>query len=300
MPPARHRNFGPTVNCVKRVSNPERMKPMTFSVIINCYNTLALIKKTLEAALRTTDKNTEILLINNHPPYPDALRFLKRYRHPRVRILNPGKNIGCMPGFQYGAGHSRGRYIVKLDDDVIVPNKNWIQAMYQALTDFPKLAYVALKPSPLKPERRRLTVKPGYTLEFRQGTVLFWCMMIKKSLWQSHFVMNNLPLYGVGERYYERRANQLGLKKAYLASHVCTSLGRTKEADPLYGAWKLFYVKMKERRATFDKWKKNFTIGPEEAEIMRRFGYPDEQIIEIRDLLLKLQAENEKPAAVDE
>lgn len=276
---------------------PERVILMTFSVIINCYNTLTLIKKCLEAALNTTDKKTEILLINNHPPYLEALQFLKKYRHPRVRVLDPGKNIGCMPGFQFGAERSRGQYIIKLDDDVIVPNKNWIQAMYQALTDHPKLAYVALKPAAIKSERKQRSIKLSYTLEFRRETILFWCMMIKKSLWQTHFVMKNLPLYGVGERYYERKANQLGLKKAYLTSHICTSLGRTKESDPLYGAWKLFYVKMKDQRAGFEEWKKFFTIGPAEAEIMRRFGYPNEQIWEIRDLLVNLQQDHRQTAS---
>ncbi|NLW47752.1 MAG: glycosyltransferase family 2 protein [Firmicutes bacterium] len=268
---------------------------MTFSVIINCYNTLNLIKQCVAAAIDSTDKKTEIILVNNHPPYSDALRFLKKYRHPRVRVLDPGKNIGCMPGFQFGAEHSRGQYIIKLDDDVIVPHKDWIQAMYQALNDYPKLAYVALKPMAVKSKRRQLAVKRSYSLEFRNETILFWCMMIKKSLWRSHFVMKNLPLYGVGERYYERKANQIGLKKAYLVSHVCTSLGRTKESDPLYGAWKLFYVKMKDRRAEFEEWKQFFAIGPEEAEIMRRFGYPEQQITEIRDLLCNLQLELSTP-----
>lgn len=273
---------------------------MTFSVIINCYNTLNLIKKCLRAALSTTDEKTEILLVNNHPPYPEALQFLKKYRHPRVRVLDPGENIGCMPGFQFGAKHSRGRYIIKLDDDVIVPNKNWIQAMYQSLIDYPKLAYVALKPAAVKWEQKQRLVKPDYSLEFRRETILFWCMMIKKSLWQAHFVMKNLPLYGVGERYFERKANQLGLKKAYLSSHVCVSLGRTNEADPLYGAWKLFYVKMKDKRAEFEEWKKFFAIGPEEAEVMRRFGYPEPQITEIKNLLRnhQLKLSNSQPSAV--
>ncbi len=272
---------------------------MTFSVIINCYNTLYLIKKCLNAALDTTDKKTEILLVNNHPPYQEALSFLKKFKHPRVRVLDPGKNIGCMPGFQFGAERSKGQYIVKLDDDVIVPDKDWIQGMYQALTDYPKLAYVALKPAVIKSERKERSFKRNYSLEFRRETIIFWCMMIKKSLWRSHFVMNNLPLYGVGERFYERKASQMGLKKAYLTSHICTSLGRTKESDPLYGAWKLFYVKMKDKRASFEEWQRFFTIGDKEAEIMHRFGYPTEQIAEVRDLLIEVQQEERKTAAVD-
>ena len=262
---------------------------MRFSIIVNCYNTLPLIKNCLKAALVSTDQNSELLLINNHPPYEDALTFLQEFKHPRVRILDPGRNIGCMPGFQYGAEHAQGQYLVKLDDDVLVPNKNWTAAMYQALKDFPKLAYVALLPAAIKGSPRQQVKKADYTLEFRRSTVLFWCMMINKQLWRKHFYLTDLPLYGVGERDYERKANQLGLKKAYLTSHVCTSLGRTEESDPLYGAWKLFYVKKKETRSDFETWKKSFVLGPAEAEIMRRFGYPENQIAEVRTLLTATQ-----------
>lgn len=190
-----------------------------------------------------------------------------------------------MPGFQYGAKNAQGEYLVKLDDDVLVPRKNWTAAMYQALQDHPALAYVALLPSAVKASSGRLLHKSGYTLEFCRSTILFWCMMIRKQVWQKDFFLTDLPLYGVGERDYERKANALGLKKAYLTSHVCTSLGRTEESDPLYGAWKLFYVKKKDKRSDFDNWKKRFILGPEEVVIMRRFGYPESQIDEVRALL---------------
>ena len=258
---------------------------MRFSVIINCYNTLPLIKQCVEQVLATTENDTEILLINNHPPYREVLDYLKSLKHPRVRALDPGKNIGCMPGFQLGAKNAIGEYLVKLDDDVIVPRKNWILAMYQALKDHKKLAYVSLKPNKLKSSKRAEIVKNSrYTLEFHDTAIYFWCMMIRKSLWKKHFLLTDLPLYGVGERNYSTKAKELRLKKAYLISHVCSSLGRTAESDPLYGAWKLFYVKLKDK-SDFPEWKKTFFLGEEEVKIMRSFGYPEEQIQEIRTLL---------------
>jgi len=204
-----------------------------------------------------------------------------------------------MPGFQYGAEHAQGEYIVKLDDDVLVPRNNWTAAMYQALRDYPTLAYIALLPAPLRTNSYPRVKRNGYTLEFRRSTILFWCMMIEKNLWKKHFYLTDLPLYGVGERDYERKANELGLRKAYLTSHVCTSLGRTEEADPLYGAWKLFYVKKKDQRSDFLTWKKSFQLGPAEVEIMKRFGYPDQQIEEVRALLAAEQKQLNLPAALE-
>ena len=275
------------------------MSELRFSIIINCYNTLPLIKKCLEAALTSTDRNSEIILVNNHPPYEEALTFLREFKHPRVRLLDPGRNIGCMPGFQYGAENARGEYIVKLDDDVLVPRKNWTAGMYQALRDYPSLAYIALLPAPLRTSVRSQVKRNGYMLEFRRSTILFWCMMIKKDLWKKHFYLTNLPLYGVGERDYERKANELGLKKAYPTSHIFGSLGRTEEADPLYGAWKLFYVKKKDQKSDFNTWKKSFQLGPAEVEIMKRFGYPDQQIEEVRALLAAEQQAPTPPITLE-
>lgn len=265
---------------------------MKHSVIINCYNTLPLIKSCVESALESTDQQTEILLINNHPPYEDALDYLAEFHHPRVRVLDPGKNIGCMPGFQYGAERAKGDYIVKLDDDVIVPKNNWIKAMHQALKDYPNLAYVALKPSVIKLSQYKPTIRKGYKLVFYNATILFWCMMIQRKLWKAHFVLSKLPLYGVGERHYYHKSHELGLKRAYLVSHVCTSLGRTEESDPLYGAWKLFYVKLKDQRMGFPEWKKNFEFDPKAVQIMKDFGYPDAQIAKIKELLIQYQNKN--------
>ena len=117
---------------------------MKFSIIIRCYNTLPLIQKCVEAVLQTTDDDTEIILINNHPPHKTAMDYLQNLHHPRVIVLDPGRNIGNFEGFNYGALHARGENLIILDDDIIVPNNNWIHVMSQSLADFPNLAYTAL------------------------------------------------------------------------------------------------------------------------------------------------------------
>lgn len=260
---------------------------LKYSIIINCYNTLQLIQKCLGAAIETTSQDTEILLVNNHPPYPEAINFLKQINHQRIRVLDPGQNIGCVYGFQFGANQAKGEYIIKLDDDTVVPKKNWLQAMSQALSDFPNLAYVALALPIYKLGTSAPIFKPNYTIKFYDNCVLFSCMMIRKNLWKEHFVMNNTGLYGGEEYYYMKKANQLGLKKAYLISHVCEHLGRTAAADPLYGAWKVFYGFVKNTKLEYPEWRKSFQLGPNEINILKKVGYPDSQIEEIRILLTK-------------
>jgi glycosyltransferase involved in cell wall biosynthesis len=273
---------------------------LKYSVIINCYNTLPLIQECVKAALETTNQETEILLINNHPPYPEAIQYLKSSNHPRVRILDPGRNIGCTFGFQLGAEWAVGEYIVKLDDDTLVPKSNWLEAMSRALTEFPYLAYVALA-LPIYPlEKCRAVMTPGYTLGFFDDCVLFSCMMIRKSLWKQHFVITDAGLYGGEELYYMQKANQLGLKKAYLLSHIGEHLGRTSKSDPLYGAWKVFYGFVKTTRLDYPEWRKSFSLGPAEYKILKQIGYPDEQIEEIKILLAGFQSGRPQGRLIDE
>ena len=258
---------------------------MRYSIVINCYNTLALIKKSVDAAIASTDDNSELILVNNHPPYDDALIFLNSISHPRLRVLDPGRNLGCTNGFQYGAEHGVGKYIVKLDDDTIVPKSNWTLAMDQALKDFPDLAYVALGMPIYQIGKSPAINKPDYSLEFTKDIVLFSCMMIRKKLWEQHFKINETGLYGGEEMHFMKKAAALGMRKGYIVSHLCKHLGRTPESDPLYGAWKIFYGFKGSTRLDYPEWRKNFSLGQPEVELLKQVGYPDDQIAEIKHLL---------------
>lgn len=53
------------------------------------------------------------------------------------------KNIGNPEGFNFGARQANGENLVILEEDIIVPNNNWLQVMFNALQDYPDLAYVS-------------------------------------------------------------------------------------------------------------------------------------------------------------
>ncbi len=259
---------------------------MRFSIIICCYNTLTLLKETLKNVLNTTDNHAEILLVNNHPPYPNVKSFLRRFKHPRVKVLDPGHNLGCTQGFQYGFRRAQGEYLIKLDDDTIVPDTNWSRAMFQALCDFSELAYVGLTvpiyPIGKYPWQKRST----YTLEISEDLVHFACIMIKKQLWQQHFQIpnNDRTLYGNDESFFMAKAQNLGLKKGYLVSHQCQHLARNHQSDPLYGVWKIFYL-AKHTTADFNLWRQTAKLGPTERSILAAFQYPASEIRLVEKLI---------------
>lgn len=259
---------------------------MKFSVIINCYNTLPIIKKCVDSVVESTDSDTEILLVNNHPPYPEVQSYLKGYIHQRVKILDPGKNLSHILGTQFAEKFAGGEYLIRMDDDAVLPKNNWIHAMSQALNRFSDLAYVGL-PWPGVPLTGNDRINtPEFTLEYAD-VVLFTCVMFRRSIWRSYFVIPQQGIYGNDDTYSAQKANQLGLKKAYLISHPCEHLGRTPECDPLYGAWKVFYA-MNITNLNFEPWRNSMgKISLQEENLLRQFGYPQDQIEQIKTILSK-------------
>lgn len=261
---------------------------MKFSVIINCYNTLPIIKKSINSVIQSTDEQTELLLVNNHPPYPEVSLYLKNFRHPRVKVLDFGKNLSHILGTQYAEKQAQGDYLVRMDDDAVVPANDWILKMYEALNQFPELSYIGLPFRDIPLSGLNRLSKPGFTIEY-SDMVLFTCVMFKRDIWRAHFVIPTQGIYGNDDVYSAQKAKELGFKVAYLVSHPCEHLARTPGSDPLYGVWKLFYA-LKKTYMDFPIWRRTVRrITPKEEEHMRGFGYSTKQIQEIKNLVTKNQ-----------
>ncbi|NBI28716.1 glycosyltransferase family 2 protein [Chengkuizengella marina] len=264
---------------------------MINSVIIRCYNTLPLIKKSINAVIETTDKNTEIILVNNHPPYQEAMEYLQNFNHIRVSVLDPGQNIGSIAGINFGAHKAVGENLVILDDDIIVPNNNWIQVMAQSLNQYPNLAYVSLawhaminhNTSPLD----KLIERPEYTIRFMKDVVILGCTMVKKSLWKKYFKNINTSYqhwYGTDKKY-KAKANELGMDSGIILSHIAEHLSRTEESDFLYDIWKVLYA-FGLTLKNYTEWKENKTsLSPLEEYALKLFNYPTSQIKKCKQLL---------------
>ncbi|NBI28718.1 glycosyltransferase family 2 protein [Chengkuizengella marina] len=265
---------------------------MENSVIIRCYNTLPLIKKCVKAAIATTDHNTEIILVNNHPPYQDVRKFLHRFKHPRVKVLDPGENIGNIEGFNYGAAHAMGENLIILDDDIIVENNNWIEVMNKSFEDFPNLAYVVLTWPAIKDYNvsslDQLFEKSEYTIRMMDEVVIFGCAMIKKSLWKEHFKNIEVKLHWYGiDREYKFKAQDLGMDTGIILSHKVEHLARTKKSDPLFGAWKIFYT-YEFTEESYTVWKQNkSSLSIDEIDFLEKFGYQQSLIKDIKQIIEK-------------
>lgn len=256
------------------------------SVVITCYNPLPVMRQAIEAALATTGPETEFILVDNYSPYPEVRPYLERLaRVPRVRVLDPGTNLGCHRGQRFGLLHATGTWVVKLDDDIVVP-QGWHRAMARALHDHPVLAYLALpwEPVGMAAVARRgeaILEGMGYRVKVAAQPVLFGCVMLRRDLWQRHFSEEQPGLYGWEDvRVYPPIAQRLGKRFGYLISHPARHLTAAPEADPLYRIWKVLYVHAHPStlRGDFGDWRHRFVPDPAARDILMRFGFRPEDV----------------------
>ena len=211
--------------------------------------------------------------------------FLLKKIHPRVRVLHPGKNLGPLGGQQYGRQRAKGKFLVNVDDDIIVPSMGWLGAMEKALLENPGLAFVSLPWVPASPRLNvgKIIEKSNYTLEIRDEAIFLMCAMMDRGIWIKHFShLKNKSIYGDFEPVYYRALQKSGHKCGYLTTYFVRHLGRTKESDILYGAWKVLFGLYNSTELEFDKWLLSGQLTSEDIQRLKKFGYPQEQIEEIR------------------
>ncbi|HTH93221.1 MAG TPA: glycosyltransferase family A protein [Candidatus Paceibacterota bacterium] len=99
---------------------------MKFSVVIPAYNEAELISHTLQAILKQTYTDFEIIVVDNNSS-DNTAAIVKTFveRDPRIKLI-PCPQQGLLPARNCGLHAATGDVIVQLDADNI-PNKNWLK-----------------------------------------------------------------------------------------------------------------------------------------------------------------------------
>jgi len=99
------------------------------SIIILNYNGEKFLKDCLESIFKETKCNFEVIIVDNDSPDKSGERFSKKYQTCKF-ILNK-KNVGVSEGLNIGIRNSNGKYIVLLNNDLIVAPK-WLDYLFEA------------------------------------------------------------------------------------------------------------------------------------------------------------------------
>lgn len=114
------------------------MKPQV-SVIVLCWNHCEdLTKPFVKNFLEMTDGvNYELILVNNGSE-DDTKAFLDSIKDPRVKVLHNPKNLGFGGGNNSALKEVEGKYILFMNNDIIIKDDRWLSKLYDYATNNPK------------------------------------------------------------------------------------------------------------------------------------------------------------------
>lgn len=119
---------GKEKNCY-RVKYCIKGQPLV-SIIIPNYDHWKTLKVCLESIKKSTWQNYEIIIIENNSKDPETFKYYESLKSdPKIKILYWEKGFNYSAINNFGFEHTKGDYILLLNNDVEVINENWIEEM---------------------------------------------------------------------------------------------------------------------------------------------------------------------------
>ena len=103
------------------------------SIITPCYNLGHLLSEMINSVIDQTMRNWEIIIVDDHSE-DDSLNIARELSKcdKRIRVISTGSNIKLPRTLNFGFKHARGRYIMNLDPDNMIP-PNTLKTLSDAL-----------------------------------------------------------------------------------------------------------------------------------------------------------------------
>ena len=115
--------------------------PLVTIVILN-WNGRELLQECLNSVLKTEYKPTEIIVVDNGST-DDSVEFV-RNDYKTVIILENGKNLGYGEGNNRGIAIANGKYVVTLNNDIIV-EEDWLNKPITYLENDEKIGVIGCR-----------------------------------------------------------------------------------------------------------------------------------------------------------
>ncbi|MDX5436604.1 MAG: glycosyltransferase [Pontibacter sp.] len=106
------------------------------SVICLCYNHARFLAEALDSVLHQTYPNLEVIVVDDSST-DNSVEIIHTFleKHPQIRFISTGKNMGNCAAFNLGLEASKGEYLIDFaTDDVLLPER-----VAQQVTAFQKL-----------------------------------------------------------------------------------------------------------------------------------------------------------------
>ncbi|MCR0970398.1 glycosyltransferase family 2 protein, partial [Acidithiobacillus ferrooxidans] len=107
-------------------------KNVDVSVVIPVFNKSSYTKSVVESLMLDTDKPFRFeLIIVNDCSTDDTIFYLESLKNANdIAIIHNQQNYGFAKSVNIGVNTASGRYICLLNNDILLPNKNWLLELY--------------------------------------------------------------------------------------------------------------------------------------------------------------------------
>lgn len=113
--------------------------PPDVDVIIVTYQGKKIISECIQSVLdQDYPRYTCIVIDNNSPDHTGA--FVKEH-FPAVRVCQRAENLRWPGGLNQGISLGRAKYVLSLNDDIVLSSKNWISELVRILESNPEVGY---------------------------------------------------------------------------------------------------------------------------------------------------------------
>ena len=235
----------------------EKDKYPPITVAILNYNGSQYLKRTIPKLLGLDYPNYEILVVDNNSD-DNSLSYLNRFK--RIKVIKNKSNFGYSKGKNIAVKHSKGIFVLLLDNDILVEEINILKSLlkfYERFEDVSFLSLLMVDKGKTKTKyfgiyyslygmnvHRRLidyrqimkfhfNVKVG---SFNGGAVFF-----KKIVWEELGGYDDLQPIMLDDFDISARSHIFGYSCYLYNMSVVTHLGKERDSNKKYFAWKFKY-----------------------------------------------------------
>jgi GT2 family glycosyltransferase len=216
-----------------------RNYPKISVVVLNC-NGLRYLKKTIPAIFKLDYPDYEVVVVDNYSS-DNSLEYLSKFK--KIRVKKNKSNLGYSMGKNIGINYATGKYILLLDEDILLKNKKILLELlknYEETTGIiqPLLVDLGKKEtdhyglhfssygvsSHQKPVNiRSILDNPGDLVEIPSPTG--GCMFFNKNKWKKIGGFDESQAFNLDDVDIGPRANILGFKNYLYTKDYFIHLG---------------------------------------------------------------------------
>lgn len=138
---------------------------MDYSIVIPASNRLEHLKQCIESIVKTTDLSDKEIIIASNGCTDGTIEYVKSLGDP-FKIIHWPKRLGYARAANMGFNVASGRYIIRIDSDIVFLNNNWFDLLKAPFDKFSNAGISA----------------PGVGTSYGYTWPVFFCAMFKREL----------------------------------------------------------------------------------------------------------------------